>query len=425
MALVRGNRRRPKKPQPLFKLLDLPPEIVGNICDYLGDLDLIDVRLVCQALRAHSIAAFGQRFFTHLVAILHPSSLTILMEISRHRELSKYVRKLTISGESVGGIIRFDEEAMQPHIQLQASMKHSGMDKLMLADTFQKLSNLRVIGIDNLSYSVERIGLRCGGQYIIPRVNDGYEFSESCGFNPAFEVVFESIQKSPNCDALDWELNVWVEDSPAVEDPSDWFGSSFPEWQQRFAAKVRKLEYTGAGLLPFVSGLEELKLGYRKRTFTNSAGCMFVWPRLNLLHLQDTQMRQHHLIDFISDHQATIRELKVNGVVLTDGSWKAVFEILADMPHLRHLLLGALEENSSLPCPCEVWPNDLEDVFEVDDDFLVAHGSEISVALHALTSLFRFHTYAVWAENRVDCRLAIAAIDGEVEYVDREWVLTH
>jgi hypothetical protein len=426
MVLVRGKRRRSKKPQPPFKLLDLPPEIVANICDFLDDRYLIDVRLVCRALCTHSVAAFGQRFFTHLVAILHPSSLAILMEISRHRELSKYVRKLTISGENVGAGILFDEDDMQPHVQLQASMKRSGTDKLMLADIFQKLSSLKVIGIDNLSYHADRKGLRCGGQYIIAMgIEGGYLSTSHCRFNPAFEIVFQSIQNSLSCDEIGWELDVWAEDSSEIEDPCDWFGASFLEWQQRFAVKVRKLEYTGAALLPFVTGLEELRLVLQQSiTLANSAGCMFIWPRLNLLELEDTEMQQHHLIDFMSAHQAIITELKLNGITLTDGSWEPVFKVLADMPQLKHLVLGGLDESPALPRPFEAWPNDLEHVFDHDEGFLDAHGSGISIALRVLTSLSRFHTYTVLNPNRVDLRLAIAVIDGKAEYVDNEWIPT-
>jgi hypothetical protein len=74
-----------------FWILDLPAELVGGICDHLLDADLINVRSAYCKLNAQSSTAFGQRFFRHLIAILHPSSLTTLYEICRQPVLSKFV----------------------------------------------------------------------------------------------------------------------------------------------------------------------------------------------------------------------------------------------------------------------------------------------------------------------------------------------
>jgi len=74
--------------QPPFRLLDLPAEIVGSVSDRLEDTDLLNLRRACRALNAYSANAFGKRFFHHLIVILHPTSLTTLLEICHHPLLS-------------------------------------------------------------------------------------------------------------------------------------------------------------------------------------------------------------------------------------------------------------------------------------------------------------------------------------------------
>jgi hypothetical protein len=76
-----------------FRILDLPPEIAGVVCEQLDNDSLISVRQVSRALEAQSKTAYGTRFFHQLIVILHPTSLAVLLEISRHKVLSKFVRR--------------------------------------------------------------------------------------------------------------------------------------------------------------------------------------------------------------------------------------------------------------------------------------------------------------------------------------------
>jgi hypothetical protein len=101
-----------------FRLLDLPPELLGRVCDYLPDEQLKHIRLVCNTLQTHSMTAFGQRFFDHLIVIIHPASLAILFDIATHKQLSKYVKRVSVSGERIGQSIHTREDE-QKHITQQ------------------------------------------------------------------------------------------------------------------------------------------------------------------------------------------------------------------------------------------------------------------------------------------------------------------
>jgi len=103
----------PTQSQPNFKILDLPPELLENVFDQLASSpdSLLAARFACRAFRDHSLVAFGTQFFTCLVAILHPISLMILLEIASHPNLSRFAMKIVISGERIGGIIEVSDEA--------------------------------------------------------------------------------------------------------------------------------------------------------------------------------------------------------------------------------------------------------------------------------------------------------------------------
>jgi hypothetical protein len=81
-----------------FRILDLLPELVGNVCDKLLDKDLRQIRFVCRELKDMASTAFGTRFFNHMVAILYLASLGTPLEIARYKEISKLVRNVAISG---------------------------------------------------------------------------------------------------------------------------------------------------------------------------------------------------------------------------------------------------------------------------------------------------------------------------------------
>ncbi|KAI4659376.1 uncharacterized protein J4E78_005803 [Alternaria triticimaculans] len=171
-ASERARAALARASQPPFRLLDLPAEIVGSVSDRLEDTDLLNLRRACRALNAHSANAFGKRFFHHLIVILHPTSLTTLLEICHHPLLSKHVRKITVSGERIGQSINGIEQ-QDLHMDLQVSVERSGMDTLTLKEAFRELENLEMVRVDVVSFyhldpEPTDDGIRCGRAHIIP-----------------------------------------------------------------------------------------------------------------------------------------------------------------------------------------------------------------------------------------------------------------
>jgi len=156
-----------QKPSSLFRLLDLPPEVVGIVCQCLPDSGLIDIRLVCRALKFLALNAFGHRFFQEPVVILHPFSLNHLLEISRHSELSKFVKFLSVSGEQLQGS-GSNPRVENRLIEMGESIRKTGLDEHMLGEAIKGLMNLKSIDINCALYNKENDDppdehwLRCG-----------------------------------------------------------------------------------------------------------------------------------------------------------------------------------------------------------------------------------------------------------------------
>lgn len=150
----------------------------------------MDVRRVCRALKAHSTWAFGKRFFQHLVAILHPTSLAILLEIARHEVLSVFVREVTISREIFGFTISPKKIHRRPHRALQQSIQNSGLDILILLEAFKALQNLASVSIDVGSFSCS-CGIKCGRVYLYE--GNVHDIKPVCYTGPLHNRVYEVV----------------------------------------------------------------------------------------------------------------------------------------------------------------------------------------------------------------------------------------
>jgi hypothetical protein len=96
MVLTRGRARAAieKEIGGPFRILDLPPEpvqgIFGDFANSEDRYSLLQMRSVCRAFKDHSLVAFGTMFFEKAIAILHPLSLSVLL----NREIGEICTRL-------------------------------------------------------------------------------------------------------------------------------------------------------------------------------------------------------------------------------------------------------------------------------------------------------------------------------------------
>ncbi|KAI4745427.1 hypothetical protein E4T50_04187 [Aureobasidium sp. EXF-12298] len=78
-------------------LLSLPVELLCQIADHVGSLDLIDMRLACKPLRDAANKPFGIAYFTKRRHVLTQNSIEALLEIVTHPAVGPYVNSISMT----------------------------------------------------------------------------------------------------------------------------------------------------------------------------------------------------------------------------------------------------------------------------------------------------------------------------------------
>jgi hypothetical protein len=431
MVLTRGKARAAltKKADQPFRILDLPPELVEQVFEHVKEdqpYKLLQIRLVCRAFRHHSLVAFGTAYFEHVVAILHPLSLTILLEISSHPQLSKFVRKVTISDECIGGnIFMSDLQEEEKHENLQTSMQRSGMDRLILAEIFRNLKWLTNVHLDNESFRdvCEFVdAARCGSRYLpIDRTayDDDYDRR---GAYKAFDVAFSCLQSAGLAGKVSINIDLCVAKQNSIP-----FEQAAMHWTDDFGPSIKSLDLSGytnsrwsLDLLQSLSDLTTFGVRMPDDVFqlSHPDTGQFVWPNLTRLRLIEVSCHEATLNEFFGAHKDTISNMSLQNIHLITGSWKEPLRAITSMSKLQNLSIGYLCESMR--------PPQVGTSFRRFSDFSdgKVHGfclhsdAEIRIALGAIlhdlrTSFHGYHTDRFDNEMfTVDLRLARAVFDG-------------
>jgi hypothetical protein len=425
-----------------FRILDLPPELVQQIFAHLANESpsaLLPVRFACRAFQVHSLQAFGTSFFKHVIAILHPLSLTVLLEIASHPQLSKFVHQVTISGERIGGLIDLSgQENGQKLKDMQTSMEKSGMDRLMLTEVFRRLPHVMAVKIDNATYRCEDDGLdgaRCGTRYIFTdQEKPPYQMKE-LGFNRAFEVVFACLHNTGLAGTFAIDINATVK---ALEPQNDvLFDLTSFVWERMLAKTVFILKFSGElssrwtlDLLQSLPNLHvfEVFIADDILELSHPDTGLFYWPNLHSLQLDDAYCHGRMLLEFLDAHKDTLSDLHLQGVELLTGSWKQLFAIMERIPALSYMFIG-------VPYETTVPPHDdrkFDRFYDFNDkdfnmyNFRLHSNAEIRIVLGALLYDFRTTKYKSYHGHldtqlfRVDFRLAKAVVNAKAELREGE-----
>lgn len=354
-----------------FPLFDLPPELLGRVCDHLPDEQLKYIRLVCKALQTHSIAAFGQRFFDHLIVILHPTSLDIFMDIAAHKQLSKYVRRVSVSGERIGQSIKLEEDE-QKHITLQKHLEESGLDSRILMDAFSMLKNLRTVRIDIEQFQFydnedNHLGLRCGSKYLqpMPAYSRGRR-DEDAGYNRIYSLVPGILEKT--ClPRINLEMAFW--DTACYDDGNNpnvmaHFDVQYPSWKDEVAKRTRSLSFTGIIHVPWVcdllqsaKDLHSIKVFLPVRCTDNGSRISYYsythleWPNLRRLHLGNLVTSHLGFLGLLEVHLNSLEEINIFTIGFVKGTWSCALTTLSRMPNLKALELQGLLERRAYSHP--------------------------------------------------------------------------
>lgn len=418
-----------------FRILDLPPELIEIVCEHLDNESLLLVRHVCRALRTHSICAFGTRFFQYLVVVLHPISLAILLEIANHSALSKFVRNIAISRESLEVPSYVSSQGFYDLVfDLQTSMKNSGMDRLILTEVFQNIDGMQGVRIDDesfydLNYQVHnRIdSVRCGRNRIIENVGGLANATKLVRGDPnyAFNVIFTSLQSAGVHERVKVSLYV------AMDKHAGLFDLTSEDWQSNVAARVEMIKLVPyavsnwtSNLLYSTPNLQELVVhGWLNIfQFSHPTYGLFAWPDIRSLSLLFCELDTPTFVEFLRAHQLTLTSLYMKHVAVTTGTWQEPLRAIESMGKLENLGLELLLEKSDM---CDVQESvDLFQNYMSPNPYGIALSNHASICIAVHTILSDFRTIA-WVhspfKSAVDFKLAQAVIEGEAELHEGEW----
>jgi hypothetical protein len=433
MVLTLGTTRaaHAKEADRPFRILDLPRELVQAVFAHFSESHehiLLRVREVCRAFKDHSLVAFGTTFFQHLSAMLHPLSLAVLLKIASHPDLSKFVRKLTISGEEIGGIIVLGGDDEKGLKDLQTSMEHSGLDRMILTDVFRELSGLLVVRINNQSYcwNSEEVGaVRCGSRYIFEG-NEDYDLrSEQQEINRAFDVVFACLRNARLAGKVYLEVEAKV--MTVASQNNSFFDPTSADWNNDFAVKVQLIELSGQltprwalDLLQSATNLRTLEILFADGMFqlSHPNTGLFTWSNLHRLLLEEVDCHGQNLIDFLGTHKETLCDLFLDNVRLITGSWREPLRIMHEMPNLEHLCFWDPYESTLTSQTGDSFDRFSESSDSCIQNFHLDGNAAIRVATGALLFEFRTRSHKYSDLYSVDFRLANAVIDGRAEIRD-------
>lgn len=351
-------------PVPHFRLLDLPPELIGVVCQHLDDVDLLRVRQVCKTLMEQSTTAYGQRFFSHLIVILHPVSLTVFLEIARHPKLSKFVKRVSISGEQIGYSVSLENrEAVRIHENLQACVKRSGLDTVVLTEALPLLQNLETVRIDTEQFFYYfNPGIKCGLTYMLDQTQGDFTESHKSEDHRVYDLVLSILDRCRLYSKIGLEISLWSKNAKK-EDPdvASFFDYQSPVWKEQAFKAARVLECDGRinpvwadDLLQSATDLHRVYLSYQPtltgphieqvhQTFTPR----YKWPNLAQIYLEHFTAPHSAFLEFLSTHRNTLEQICLTSIGFPQGTWSEALMMLRKMPRLESLYLDTLLERTA------------------------------------------------------------------------------
>lgn len=352
-----------------FRLLDLPPELIGNVCEHLADPDLKRIRGICRVLKAQSSATYGQCFFNHLIVVLHPISLMVFLEIARHPELSKYVTRVSISGERLSQHTSWPVDDWTMHTELQRSVQTSGLDVLILKEALLALENIKTIRIDTEQFfcgteagNHHHIGIGCGRTLMFKISSSSPLLGnhvEDNGISHVYQVVLQVLESIHLRIQVELEVVAFWAAQNDEDRLVQFFDVQSKIWKEHSSKKIRFVSFLGGINPEWISDLLESTTDVRRLEVTfptlwdnhgenmqlcHSFSRTFRWPNLSYLHLEDVLINHAVFIEFLNAHRDTLEHIFFSSIGFPSGTWLEPIAAISKMSKLSSLFLQLLLE---------------------------------------------------------------------------------
>lgn len=135
-------------------LTRIPQEVLTRITYFIRTPDLCNARLTCRALDKALFHSFAYEFFRKKQFMIYGPSLQCLVDISKHENLSPYLKHVIIGLDKVtppNGLTTLKDDQEWLNWQLayadQKALLESGRARDMLAEAFKNLRNLETVDL--------------------------------------------------------------------------------------------------------------------------------------------------------------------------------------------------------------------------------------------------------------------------------------
>lgn len=321
-----------------FQILDLPLELVGEICGHALPEDLLSVRLTCKAFHESSKAHFGCTFFEELVLVLHPVSLSRFLDIAKHVELCKYAKTVTFSLEEFPGARVPGSESTADEVE---PLELSGDDFQDLYEALRRLVCIRHVKTRWCAFTArQKVGrVRCAAM-LLDRYPYPWKNREACSYAMVLKVLHELELDSTV--KLDLQL---VMEVPTLFDQGD------SSWNANACQNVRRLDIElcepnnfPRSILRSTANVEDLmmrtlRLDPRLVLPSNNIG---PWSQLKQLTIEGFCLKSSDLCTLLKSHSSTLLKCCIFECIITNGTWAGPLGVIRRELHLTEIHLSLL-----------------------------------------------------------------------------------
>ena len=460
-ARIRRPTRTKQTPVGPFRILDLPPELVGSICFYLDNEEALSIRYVCRTLNESSVHILGQRLFSHLMVILHPVSLTAFLDIAKHPQFSKYVEQVTVCGDRLGYEVldhgaKFEDEDdsvaeinNRDHRELHDSVEQSDFPAVLLRQAFRSLSSLKMVRFHSRGWYADEEGvidegIACGRTSLFKdrymRQSENYVLRVPilqitlpviAEIDPEELIILDvklEAQEDLNLsrdEHMSFDHELWNtitanrEVRIKVSEGSEGLES---RWIQQFLESASNAQKIDLDALVYEDAGEPNRIGrFSSLTALNS------WPGLRSMILRDMILDRDTLVGILHAHRSKLTTVTLSCLGFHHGTWHEPIGCLSTMTNLcRISLSNLLEEHPywEVEGPTDAYENPADLYYDSGPLLRVESGARLDLMKEILNALLsNFHTYEAYAvvydsakdfPHRVDLREA-AAITNRTE----------
>ncbi|OCL14879.1 hypothetical protein AOQ84DRAFT_370884 [Glonium stellatum] len=346
-------------------IVDLPNELMGEICGLLDTDAMFSLRLSCKELKRKTLYQFGTRFFRSMRFMIFPDSLKALLDISQSEELACFLRQVYIGTDELSSeTLLLPKSCYDTYLDIlaeQIDMEKKGEDIAMLGTALSNLPNLDGVTITDEVASpllgrpsenqeswgkclvMKRLRKTVGPRAFINNIFQQDSSMHTYGlFHKALEMhKLRRVELRVHCSA-----SLWRRTAPTIDEDN----SLWPD--PTHLGKVELLIPEGDTWLSPTNALlfkpthlrrlelMHLRLGCVTQCFIKIANSYF--PSLRVLELRYCTVGTVELQRLLTKHSAILEQIKMKSCELEQLDWRPIFVTMQQMPKLGFLKLKKL-----------------------------------------------------------------------------------